>query len=53
MYQVTLILDGAEVGYGEGESLAYARAEAYESLEWIHRELIRLGGKVTVQVLKG
>jgi hypothetical protein len=52
MYQVTLILDGAEVGYGEGESLAYAKYEAYDSLEWIYREMIKQGSKITVQIIK-
>jgi hypothetical protein len=32
MYQVTIIWEGAEIGYGEGESLNYARSEARASV---------------------
>ena len=32
MYQVTIVYQGAEIGYGEGEGLAYARQEALESV---------------------
>lgn len=32
MYQVTIIWEGAEIGYGEGESLNYAKSEAKDSV---------------------
>ena len=33
MYTVTIISSDAEIGYGEGESLAYAKEEALESVD--------------------
>lgn len=32
MYQVTIVYQGAEIGYGEGESLSYAKQEALDSV---------------------
>ena len=39
MYQVTYLFQDAEVGYGEGESLEWTRAEARESVPAIYRGL--------------
>ena len=33
MFQVTAIFQGAEVGYGEGEGLAYSLADCIESID--------------------
>ena len=41
MYQVTVISEGAEIGYGEGESLAYAKEEALESVDSMGREYMQ------------
>ena len=46
MYQVTLISEGSEVGYGEGESLQWARQEAVQSLDhWSRMLLQSFGGE--------
>lgn len=37
MIQVTIEWEGAEIGYGEGESESYAREEAVESVDSIYR----------------
>ena len=34
-YQVTAVYDGAEIGYGEGEGLAYAKQDCRESIPLI------------------
>ena len=31
-YQVTAVYDDAEIGYGEGEALSYAKQECRESI---------------------
>jgi hypothetical protein len=36
MYQVTAVYQGAEIGYGEGEGLDYAKEEAIESIPSIY-----------------
>jgi hypothetical protein len=36
MFQVTIIWGDAEIGYGEGQSESFARAEAIESVESIY-----------------
>ena len=40
MYQVTAIYQGAEIGYGEGEGLRYAKREALESIPSIYSTVI-------------
>ena len=42
MYQVTIVYQGAEIGYGEGEGLAYARQEALESMPSIYETVLDL-----------
>lgn len=37
MFQVTYLYEDAEVGHGEGESLEYAKEEAYESLSTTYK----------------
>lgn len=32
MYQITILFQGAEIGYGEGESYKWARDEAVQSV---------------------
>ena len=32
-YQVTAVYDDAEIGYGEGESLNYAKQECLDSID--------------------
>lgn len=32
MFQVTIIWEGAEIGYGEGAKLSYAKREAMDSV---------------------
>ena len=34
-YQVTAVYDDAEIGYGEGEALSYAKQECRESIPLI------------------
>lgn len=41
MYQVTAIYQNSEIGYGEGESDAYAVQECLESIPSIYIELGR------------
>ena len=36
MYQVTAVYQGAEIGYGEGERLSYAKQEAIDSIPSIY-----------------
>jgi len=36
MCQVTIVWNGAEIGYGEGESYQYAKQEAVESVSDIY-----------------
>jgi hypothetical protein len=36
LFQVTVEWQGAEIGYGEGESKSYALAEAIESVDSIY-----------------
>ena len=35
-YQVTAVFDDAEIGYGEGEALNYAKQECLDSIEEIY-----------------
>lgn len=39
IYQVTAVWDDCEIGYGEGESLNYAKQECLDSIEEIHETL--------------
>jgi hypothetical protein len=36
MYQVTAIYQGCEIGYGEGESLGYAKQDCIDSIDTIY-----------------
>jgi hypothetical protein len=38
MYTVTIISSDAEIGYGEGESLDYAKEEAMESVDFMGQQ---------------
>lgn len=40
MYQVTVVYQGCEVGYGEGESLSYAKQEALDSVPSFYDSVI-------------
>jgi hypothetical protein len=42
MYQVTAIYQGSEVGYGEGEGLAYAKQDAIDSIPSIYEPVLDL-----------
>lgn len=37
MYQVTIVWQDAEIGYGEGESAKYATQEAIENVDSIYK----------------
>jgi hypothetical protein len=36
MHQVTILWNDCEIGYGEGESLSYAKSEAIESVDGMY-----------------
>ena len=36
-YQITAVYQGAEIGYGEGERLAYAKQECLDSIDSIYQ----------------
>lgn len=40
MYQVTAVWQGEEIGYGEGESLAYAKEECIESIPCLYDSVL-------------
>ena len=40
MYQVTIVYQGSEIGYGEGEGLAYAKQEAIDSVPSFYEPVI-------------
>ena len=40
MFQVTAVFEDAEVGYGEGEGVAYAVAECLDSIDAFYRPII-------------
>ena len=44
IFTVTVISSDAEIGYGEGESLAYAKEEALESVDSMGREYMSAFG---------
>ena len=49
MYQVTLISEGSEIGYGEGYELRDARNEAAHSLDtWGRMMLATYGGEAVI-----
>lgn len=48
MFQVTIEWEGAEIGYGEGETKSYAMQEALECLEGFYAEVPRNELKFTV-----
>ncbi len=53
-YQVCIISQDCEIGLGEGETLAYAREEAMESLDSMGRQYLKLfGGKAHVIMADG
>lgn len=39
-YQVTIVSEDCEIGFGEGESLSWAKEEAFESLDTMGREMV-------------
>ena len=39
VYQVTAVWDDCEIGYGEGETLNYAKQECLDSIESIYSSL--------------
>jgi hypothetical protein len=54
MYQVTIISQDCEIGYGEGESLAYARDEAAQSLDTMGRQYLgAFGGQALIIMADG
>jgi hypothetical protein len=54
MYQVTIISQDCEIGYGEGESLAYARDEAAQSLDTMGRHYLGVfGGQALIIMADG
>lgn len=40
MYQVTAVYEDCEVGYGEGEGLAYAIEECIENIDTFYRPVM-------------
>ncbi len=40
MYQVTAVYQGAEIGYGEGEGLSYAKQDAVDSIPSIYTPIL-------------
>ena len=44
MHTVTIVSADMEVGYGEGESLEYAKEDAFESLDAMGREYVKTFG---------
>jgi len=39
-YQVTIVSMDCEIGFGEGESLNWAKQEAFESLDTMGRDMV-------------
>jgi hypothetical protein len=52
MYQVTAVVDGCEVGYGEGESLKWAKMEALDNIDSFYRQMISAGYKLSWIIIK-
>ena len=50
MYQVTAIWQDSEVGYGEGESLEYAREDCIQSIDLIFNAVL---DEIVYQVIHG
>ena len=48
-YQVTAVYEDDEIGYGEGESLAYAKQDCRESIPLIYAGVL---AQVTYTVVK-
>jgi hypothetical protein len=49
MYQVTIVSKGEEIGYGEGDSAAYAKEEALASLDGMgHEYMTAFGYQMTI-----
>jgi hypothetical protein len=40
MYTVTAIYEGCEIGFGEGEGIAYATDECIESISQIYKDCV-------------
>jgi hypothetical protein len=54
MYQVTIISQDCEIGYGEGESLAYAQDEAAQSIDGMGLQyLTAFGGQALIIMADG
>ena len=43
-YQVTIVSAGSEIGFGEGESLSWAKQEAFDSLDSMGRMYVETFG---------